>query len=114
MHTPRSEFPASSELPAKANRGLTSLVSVNLLVALAVAPESATEIIATQLRQRGIDCTAPRNPTRDFRRSIPHETAWILRCDEGSYEVRLVPRTGARIRKLPRSAGPEADCHCKN
>ena len=89
-----------------------ALVQTNPAASIAMESETTAGIIAAQLHRRGVACTAPREATRDLRASEPHETIWTLRCDEALYEVRLFPRTGARIRPLSTAAGQELGGRC--
>lgn len=98
-----------------ANLLLMSLLFIGTSPGLAAAstePEGSAEIIAAQLHRHGIACTEPREPAHDTKRSAPHESVWILHCDEALYEVRLQPRTGARVRTLWRMGQRSADCRC--
>jgi hypothetical protein len=87
------------------------LLSVAFSALMQIYPAAITamepDIIAAQLRRRGVACTAPREPTQDLRASMPHKTVWTLRCNEALYELQLSPRTGARIRPLSTTAGQE-------
>ena len=89
-----------------------ALVQIYPAAIMAMEPETSAGIIAAQLHRRGVACTAPREATRDLRASKLHEAIWTLRCDEALYEVRLFPRTGARIRPLATAAGQELGGRC--
>ena len=79
---------------------------------LAIVPDSGTaqqrgaseempaELLAVQLRQQGHRCDAPIAAERDARLSKPDEVAWILKCANASYRMRLVPDMAAVIEKL--------------
>ena len=58
------------------------------------------EILAVQLRQQGHRCDAPVTAVRDAGRSKPDEVAWVLKCANASYRMRLVPDMAATIEKL--------------
>jgi hypothetical protein len=60
-------------------------------------PDRTAGVIAAQLHRQGVACTAPRNAVRDANNSVADEIVWTLRCDEASYNVRLIPHIGARI-----------------
>jgi len=62
--------------------------------------EMPPEILAVQLRRQGHRCDAPVTAVRDARRSKPDEVAWILKCANASYRMRLVPDMAAAIEKL--------------
>jgi hypothetical protein len=75
----------------------TVIAQFSPAAAFAAPSEKAPGIIAAQLRRQGVACTTPRGGVLDSENSTPHETAWILRCDEASYRVRIIPHLGARI-----------------
>ncbi len=62
--------------------------------------EMTKEILAVQLRKQGFDCTTPMSAEREEAQSAPNETVWILKCDNASYRMRLVPDMAAAIEKL--------------
>jgi hypothetical protein len=64
--------------------------------------ETAPGIIAAQLHRQGVACTTPRGAEPDAENSTPHETAWVLRCDEASYRVTLIPHLRAHITSICR------------
>jgi hypothetical protein len=37
---------------------------------------------------------------KDVRRSRPDEAAWVLRCKDATYRLRLVPDMAARVQRL--------------
>jgi hypothetical protein len=65
--------------------------------AVAEAPE---EIIAAKIRILGFACDKPVSAVRDRAASKPHETVWLLKCEDYSYRVRLVPNMAADVRSL--------------
>jgi hypothetical protein len=83
---------------------LTAALSAPMQFNPAAASSSDSEVaartIGAQLQRQGVACTAPRTPVRDDAASIPHETVWTLRCDEASYEVRLIPDRKALIKPI--------------
>ena len=62
--------------------------------------ETPTDVIATQLRRQGFSCTAPQDAMREPKESAPNATVWIVRCDEGSYRVTLVPNLAAKVERV--------------
>lgn len=76
---------------------LAATAQLNPAAAFATPPEKAPRIVAAQVRRQGVACTTPRGAMLDSENSRPHETVWILRCDEASYRVTLIPPLGARI-----------------
>ena len=78
---------------------LGAIAQLNPSAAFAASSEKAPGIIAAQVRRQGVACTTPRGSVLESN-STPHETVWILRCDEASYRVTLIPHLGARITPL--------------
>jgi hypothetical protein len=66
----------------------------------ALAEEQVAEIIAVHVRDQGHPCDKAESATRDPEASKPDEAAWILRCDNATYRVRLVPDMDAHIERL--------------
>lgn len=62
--------------------------------------DTATGVIAAQLRRQGIACTFPRHARRNSKSSQANEVVWTLRCEEASYRVRLIPHIGARVTRI--------------
>jgi hypothetical protein len=80
-----------------------ALVLVSLapmLLAARAADQMAAETIAVQIRDQGFACDKAQSAERDPEFSIPGEEAWILKCSNASYRVRLVPDMAAKVEKL--------------
>jgi hypothetical protein len=60
----------------------------------------SAEIIAVQIRIQGYDCDRPLSAERDKKMSKPHAVAWILRCENATYRVRLIPKMAAKAERL--------------
>ena len=69
----------------------------------ASAQEDATDIVADRIRAQGYTCDSPQSAKQDAQASKPDEAVWILRCESGSYRVRLVPDMAAKIEKIDSS-----------
>jgi hypothetical protein len=67
---------------------------------MASAQETPAQILAAQLRRQGHRCDAPVTAQRDSQLSKPDEAAWILKCVNASYRMRLIPDMAARIEQL--------------
>ncbi|WP_046866653.1 hypothetical protein [Microvirga massiliensis] len=67
---------------------------------VAPAQDMPPEILASQLRGQGYRCDAPVTAQRDAQLSKPEEAAWILKCANASYRMRLIPDMAARIEPL--------------
>jgi hypothetical protein len=81
---------------------------------VASAQGTPPETLAAQLRLQGYRCDRPVTAHRDARLSRPDEAAWILKCANASYRMRLVPDMAAHIERLqprarqkPRRSGRE-------
>ena len=64
------------------------------------AEEMSAEIIAVQIRDQGYACDKALSAERDEKFSKPGEDAWILKCGNASYRVRLIPDMAAKVEKL--------------
>jgi hypothetical protein len=61
---------------------------------------NAETAIAAQIRRRGYRCDGSLNAERDAGRSKPGEAVWVLKCENATYRVRLVPNMGAQVEEL--------------
>jgi hypothetical protein len=78
-----------------------SLLALQLMLLPAhAAEEMSAEIIAVQVRDQGYACDKALSAERDESFSKPGEAAWILKCDNATYRVRLVPDLAAKIERL--------------
>ena len=59
------------------------------------AEEMPAEIIAVQIRDQGYACdkalSAEREPSESY------DAVWILKCDNATYRVRLIPDMAAKV-----------------
>ena len=74
-----------------------SAVAITLLATPTVAQEAPAEIIAAHIRRQGYACETALSAVRNREASRPNEAVWTLRCDNGSYRVRLVPDMAAEV-----------------
>ena len=58
------------------------------------------QIIADQVRDQGFPCSKSLTVERDPTYSRPDEPVWILKCDNATYRVRLVPGMAAKVERL--------------
>jgi hypothetical protein len=65
-----------------------------------LAQQTPADGIAAQIRAQGYRCDAPVSAERDAALSRPDEAVWILRCQNASYRVRLIPDLAARVEQL--------------
>ncbi|KAB2912301.1 MAG: hypothetical protein F9K29_19800 [Hyphomicrobiaceae bacterium] len=61
------------------------------------ALENPADIIAAHIRQQGYACNDALQAIRSRRASRPNQAAWILRCDNATYRVRLIPDMAAHV-----------------
>jgi hypothetical protein len=67
---------------------------------LTAAEEMSAEIIAVQIRDQGYPCDRALSAERDETLSKPDEPAWILKCNNATYRVRLIPDMAAKVERL--------------
>ena len=65
--------------------------------ALAQASDEAADLVATQVREQGHDCSEPFEAAPDPKDSEVGERGWILTCANASYRVRLIPDMAAKV-----------------
>jgi hypothetical protein len=63
------------------------------------AEEISAEIIAVQIRDQRYPCDKALSAKRDEKLSTPNEAAWILKCENAIYRVRLIPDMAAKVEK---------------
>jgi hypothetical protein len=66
----------------------------------AAAQEDPKNVIAAHIRMQGFTCDKPQSAERMPRESRPNETVWVLKCENRSYQVRLVPDMAAAVLPL--------------
>jgi hypothetical protein len=86
------------KLPGKMALGAIS-IRIALLPAHAVE-EVPAEILAAQIRDQGFVCNKALSAERDQKLSKPDEAAWVLKCDNASYRVRLIPDMAAKVERI--------------
>jgi hypothetical protein len=103
---------ASDEQAAIAHPGVSGMKTAPVRVALGLmalqlatsmvyaAEEMPAEIIAVQIRDQGYACGKAVSAKRDEKLSRPDEAAWILKCDNATYRVRLIPDMAAKVERL--------------
>ena len=62
--------------------------------------EGPADIVAVQLRQQGHRCDKPVSAESDAARSRPDERAWVVKCANASYRMRLMPGMAAVVEPL--------------
>jgi hypothetical protein len=61
------------------------------------AQEGPKDIIAAQIRGQGYACDLPQSAERDKAASTANESVWMLRCQNASYRVTLIPNLAAKV-----------------
>jgi hypothetical protein len=84
-------------LPTVAMRGVGGLGP--RISSEAVAAEE-TEIVAAQIRRQGFVCDNPMRAEPDREHSKPNEAVWVLKCQNATYRVRLIPKRAAHIERI--------------
>ena len=62
--------------------------------------ETPAGILAVRLRQQGYRCDEPARAKPDAAQSRADERAWVVRCANASYRMRLIPDMDAVIEPL--------------
>ena len=62
--------------------------------------EDAGTVVSTVVRREGYRCDKPITTTRDVADSVPEEEAWILKCKNATYRVRLLPHSLSHVEIL--------------
>jgi hypothetical protein len=77
------------------------LISLQLTFSTAqTAEEMSAEILAVQILDQGYACDKALRAERDQKLSKPDEAAWILKCENATYRVRLIPDMAAKVERL--------------
>jgi len=58
------------------------------------------DVIAAKIRSQGYPCDSPQSAERDKAPSTANQTIWILRCQNASYRVTLIPSLAAKVEKI--------------
>ncbi len=66
----------------------------------AAETEQPKEIIAAQISRQGYTCKSRQSAESDRAASRPDEAVWVLRCENASYRVRLIPDMAARVERI--------------
>jgi len=78
---------------------LLGMIMLQFAVSMAIAAEEMpAEIIAAQIREQGYACEKAISAKRDGERS--DDAVWILKCQNATYRVRLVPDMAAHVERL--------------
>ena len=64
------------------------------------AEETSADILAARVREQGFTCDKAQSSEREQSQSEPNETVWILKCENDTYRLRLVPDMAAKIEPI--------------
>ena len=62
------------------------------------ASEMSAEIVAIQIREQGYACDKALSAKREH--PDLDDAVWMLKCDNASYRVRLIPDMAAKVERL--------------
>jgi hypothetical protein len=85
----------------KANSWKLAISAISLQLAYLPAQsaeERPAEIIAVQIRDQGYACAKALSAERE--QSELGDAVWILKCDNATYRVRLIPDMAAKVERL--------------
>jgi hypothetical protein len=68
--------------------------------AASAAEETPMGVLAARVREQGNTCDEPQGAKREVKESAPNETVWILKCENDTFRLTLVPDLAAKIEKL--------------
>ena len=90
---------AKKALPLLAVLFLSMLLSGEHFGHVAKA-QSATSVLAAQIRSQGYACDEPQKATRDGKLSKPDYDVWVLTCKNATYRIGRYPDMAAKVEKL--------------
>lgn len=61
--------------------------------------EASKEIVAMQIRKQGYRCSRAVSADRDVEHAKT-KGGWILKCEEATYHIHLVPRRAAHVEQV--------------
>lgn len=70
--------------------------------------EMSKEIIAVQLRKQGFQCGTPLSATREGDATKYDDAVWVLKCNNATYKVQLIPNMAAKVEQVPDAAKDDA------
>jgi hypothetical protein len=62
------------------------------------AGEPPRDVLAAQIRMRGVACDKPLSAVRDAKRSKPDHAVWVLKCGNATYRISRAPDHGGENR----------------
>ena len=86
---------------------LTAAALTMVGLSAARADDDALNVLGDQLRLQGLPCKHAQSATPDPDSSRPDERVWIIKCDDVSYRMRLIPNMAAQVEKLKTDPPPQ-------
>ncbi len=77
---------------------IAGLVATNAFAESGIEPPM--DLLASQIRDQGFACNKAENAKLEEGQSKPNETVWILKCENDSYRMTVVPNMAAKVEKL--------------
>ena len=62
--------------------------------------QTATSVLAAQIRSQGFACDDAQKATRDAKLSKPDYEVWVLTCKNATYRIGRYPDMSANVQKL--------------
>lgn len=75
-----------------AGASLTSAIAQDVNVEMTV--------LADQIRSQGYPCSKPVSAERKPAESVQNEPVYVLKCEDATYEIRLIPDQAAMVTKI--------------
>ncbi|UVK40708.1 hypothetical protein LHFGNBLO_002213 [Mesorhizobium sp. AR10] len=80
--------------------GTVATATARGTVATATAQGTVATIVADQVRSQGSPCKNPSSAERIEAESAPNQTVYLLKCEDMTYHVQLVPDQAADVAKV--------------
>jgi hypothetical protein len=68
--------------------------------AIAMGQDTAVSVVADQVRSQGFACSNPASAQRIEAESRPGQPVYLLKCEDATYKVRLIPDQAAAVAKV--------------
>jgi hypothetical protein len=82
--------------------GLACVASVGPALSQS-ADEPTRDLLASQLRDQGFTCSKPESAKHDVKQSKPNEEVWIVKCENDTFRMTVIPDLAAKVEKLQSS-----------
>ena len=76
------------------------LCSALVCAEIVIAQENPIDIVAAAVRVNGYECNNAKSVKPDPEHTTPDEKAWIIRCENASYQVKFVGDRGAKVEPI--------------